>query len=219
MRRGAVLAAMLRPGGCAKHTVAEKQPSASLLPAARKTASPARAGGEASRLRPPARVPRRPGTAGGGAGRRGGRRGGTVGIQHGLGGRDCRAATALLSLKGWICPHSWSLIRCLKTVARTPPPCSRRGALPLSDRSTHPAPACSTPPAREPAPHLWRQHVLVLDAQHLAQLERGAAHAAQRVGQPLRVVLRHEGRVGAAAREKIYINNVQQMQSSTQLGG
>ncbi len=47
------------------------------------------------------------------------------------------------------------------------------------------------------AAHLRRQHILVLDAEHLAELERGAAHAAQRVRQPLRVGL---GQVPAHAR-------------------
>ena len=57
-------------------------------------------------------------------------------------------------------------------------------------------PLAELPPTQPgPASHRARSH---LDGQHLAQLQRGAAHAAQRVGQPLRVALGHEGGVGAA---------------------
>lgn len=42
-----------------------------------------------------------------------------------------------------------------------------------------------------------------LDAEHLPQLERSAAHAAQRIGQPLGIVLGHEGGVGAGGRRAV----------------
>ena len=42
-------------------------------------------------------------------------------------------------------------------------------------------------------PHLGRHHVFVLDAEHLAQLQGGSPHAAQRVGQALCVPRAQEG--------------------------
>ena len=41
--------------------------------------------------------------------------------------------------------------------------------------------------------HLGGHHVFVLDAEHLAQLQGGSPHAAQRVGQALRVPRAQEG--------------------------
>ena len=43
--------------------------------------------------------------------------------------------------------------------------------------------------------HLRRDDRFVLDGEHLAELERGASHAAERHREPFRVRLRHEHRV------------------------
>jgi hypothetical protein len=75
-----------------------------------------------------------------------------------------------------------------------------RCATQLAAGSLVPGPptGCMPSPHRPAGPHLRRQHRLVLDAQHLPDLERRAAHAAQRVREALGVGLGQHGHAGPA---------------------